>query len=267
MSSTGESRKTMGRIAVVRGLAPHVDEKWAESFMVELRLIGIEGAGIGAALSEVESHCSESGQGAGQAFGDPVDYARSLQLRADGNHSPRAVLRSLAPIMVQVVGMFILNWGFDDWLRRQQFELATGHVVIAAGFLLGVFLLARFTDSVLRVAVYHPVRSGIMVWFAYIASTATCVAALILLDEVVWRASAGWGPAAGARVLLAGVGWGSRRRDAAGRSPAGHRGRDHRGGGGIRPLQRLPRVGHAAGRRTAELTGRATVPPGDGGPP
>jgi hypothetical protein len=39
-----------------------VDEKWAETFIVELRLIGVQGVRIGAALSEVESHCSETGR-------------------------------------------------------------------------------------------------------------------------------------------------------------------------------------------------------------
>ena len=61
-----------------RRLAPHVDQRWAETFIVELRLVDVTGARIGEALSEVESHCGESGQGADQAFGDPVAYARTL---------------------------------------------------------------------------------------------------------------------------------------------------------------------------------------------
>ena len=34
MSSIAEGRKAKGRYAVERALAPHVDEKWAESFIL-----------------------------------------------------------------------------------------------------------------------------------------------------------------------------------------------------------------------------------------
>jgi hypothetical protein len=207
MSSTAEGRKPAGRYAVERGLAPHVDQRWAQSFMVELRLIGIDGARIGEALSEVESHCSDGGQSAQDAFGSPVEYARSLHLPADVDHSPRAVLKSLVPMIVQILGMFMLNWSFESWLRGQRLEVTAGRLVITVGFLLGVLILVRFTDSVLRVAVYHPVRSAILAFFAFLATTATCVAALVLLDSAIWRGSAGWGLAVGAATLVGGVVW------------------------------------------------------------
>jgi hypothetical protein len=69
MNSTTEGRKSTRWYARERALAPHVDKKWAQDFILELRLLGVQGVRIGAALSEVESHCSESGQGAGQTFG------------------------------------------------------------------------------------------------------------------------------------------------------------------------------------------------------
>lgn len=207
MSSTTDGRKPARRYAVERGLAPHVDERWAESFMVELRLIGIAGARIGEALSEVESHCGESAQSAQDAFGTPVDYARSLQLRADGDHSPRAILQSLVPMIVQILAMFMLNWSFESWLRGQRLEITAGRLLIAVGFILGVLILVRFTDSVLRAAVYHPVRSAILAFFVSLATTATCVAALMLLDSAIWRGSAGWGLAVGAATLVGGVVW------------------------------------------------------------
>jgi hypothetical protein len=208
MSVTAEDRKAIGRFAVERRLAPHVDEVWAESFCLELRLLGVEGARIGEALSEVESHCSESGQSAQLAFGTAVEYARSLQLPVDGDHSPRAVLRFLIPVSVQVLGMFILVWSCVEWLRGQRLEVTTGHLVIATSFLLTVAALVRYAVSVLRLAVNHrrlfPVGS---VLFMYLAGTATCLLELRFLDQVLWRGSGGWGLAAGAAAMSGGILW------------------------------------------------------------
>jgi hypothetical protein len=207
MSSTAEGQKAKGRYAVERALAPHVEEKWAEDFVVELLLLHIEGARIGAALSEVESHCSDSGQGAQQAFGDPIEYARSLQLPVEGDHSGRALLRSLAPIGVQIVGASMLNPSFGVWLRGQQLEITTGHFVNQLILLLGLAAICRFADALYRMLIHHPVLGGILVFSACMATTASCVVSLILLDDVIWRVPAGWGVAAGAATLAGGVVW------------------------------------------------------------
>ena len=208
MSVTGGDRRATGRFAVERRLAPHVDEVWSEGFCLELRLIGVEGARIGEALSEVESHCSDSGQSARLAFGVPVEYARSLLLPVDGDHGPRAVLRFLVPGSMQVLGMFLLVWSLVEWLRGQQLEVTTGHLVIAAAFLVTVMALVRYAVSVLRLAVNHrgifPVLSVV---FLYLAGTATCLLALRFLDQVLWRTSGVWGVVAGAAAVSGGLVW------------------------------------------------------------
>jgi hypothetical protein len=207
MSSTTEGRKPWGRYAMERALAPHVDETWAESFIVELRLIGVPGDRIGAALSEVESHCNESGQNAQQAFGDPIDYANSLQLPMDDQPSARAMLYSVAPILVQALGMTALDWGFAAWLRSQQLEITTGHLVNASLGLLLMVAVVIFADRVFRAAVHHPRLSAVILGLTLVATAATGVAALKLLDEVIWSGSAGWGLAVGAATLAGGVAW------------------------------------------------------------
>jgi hypothetical protein len=208
MSVTGAGLKATGRFAMERTLAPHVDEVWAQSFCLELRLLGVEGARIGAALSEVESHCSESGQSSQLAFGTPVEYARSLRLPVGGDHGPRAMLRFLVPVSVQVLGMFLLVLSFVEWLRGQRLEVTTGHLVIATALLLAVSSLVRYAVSVLRLAVNHrrlfPV---IAVLFLYLAGTATCLLALRFLDQVLWRGSGAWGVAAGAAAVSGGTLW------------------------------------------------------------
>jgi len=192
---------------MARALAPHVDVTWAEMFIVELRLLGIAGDRIGAALTEVESHCSESGQGAEHAFGSPVEYARSLQLPVDDDHSPQAVLRSLVPIMVQVSGMSLLIGSFDAWLRGQRLEITTGHVVVASLTVLAMATVVLRADSVLRTAVYHQIRSVILTFCIYLVGTATFVAALVFLDGTLWHAPAPLGLGAGAALLAGGAGW------------------------------------------------------------
>lgn len=207
MSSIAGRTKPKKRYAMQRALAPHVDEEWAESFLLEQRLLGVEGAHIGAALSEVESHCSESGQSAQLAFGSPVEYARSLQLPVNLEQSPQAVTRSLVPIMVQVLGMYLLGWSFEAALRGPGLELTAGRLLIPAVFLLAMVATARFAESVLRTVVYHPVLAGILAWLTFFAITAVSVVAFTSLDEAIWAVSAGWGLAAGAAVLTGGVVW------------------------------------------------------------
>lgn len=207
MSSTTEGRKSSKWYAIEQALAPHVDEKWAGEFVLELRMLGVKGDRIGAALSEVESHCGESGEGAQQVFGDPVEYARSLQLPVDDDTSARAMLRSVAPIMVQLLGMTALNWSFDAWLRGQQLEITTGQLANASlGFLVIVTLIV-FIDPVLRIILRRPVVGSILVALPLTASAALGLATHKLLNQVIWRVPAGWGLAVGAAILAGGVVW------------------------------------------------------------
>ena len=77
MSSTARTPKAARRFAMETDLAPHVEPTWAEDFVVELRLLGVAGEAIEAALSEVESHCGESAETAEQAFGDACVRAQT----------------------------------------------------------------------------------------------------------------------------------------------------------------------------------------------
>jgi len=204
MNVTAEGKKPSRRYAIARGLAPHVDEVWADSLLLELRLLGVAGDRIGEAVTEVESHCSESGQSAQEAFGDPVEYAQSLQLPEAADSSTKAILLSVTTILVQVLGMWLLDWSFEAWIGGQQLELTVGRLVSTTAYLLLVVALIRFTEPFLRSLVRHPIPCVIL---AYLAGNAAIVIPLILLDEVIWRGSAGLGLAMGAAVLAGGVVW------------------------------------------------------------
>jgi hypothetical protein len=204
--------RAIDQFHIERKLAPHVDAAWAETFILELRLLEVDGPHIGAALSEVESHCCESGESALEAFGGATEYARNLGLPVLDDDSPGALLHSLRPVMVQVVGMFLLNWGFEVWLPGRPLGITAGHLVNIATYFLGIVVVLRFFDPVVRRAIRAPVRTWAALSLFFMAGTATSVAALMLMDEVVWRLPAGWALATGTVVLAAGLGWAFTRR-------------------------------------------------------
>lgn len=51
---------------------------WRQDLVLALRLRDVPGVRIGEVLAEVEAHCADSGQGPGEAFGDPDAYAAEL---------------------------------------------------------------------------------------------------------------------------------------------------------------------------------------------
>jgi hypothetical protein len=191
------------RHPIATGLAPHVDPRWAEDFVIELRLLGVQGARIGDALSEVESHCEESGENATQAFGDPADYARNLQLPPQSDTSPRALLLFASPTFLQCLAMSLLLWSFDAWLSHEQLGITIAHIVTVVAFLVGASLLVRFSERVLRLFAHHPLIMGIflMTWVAVLATS------FRLLDDVIWRVSTPWTLAAGAVAMIVGTVW------------------------------------------------------------
>lgn len=200
-------RSVSARFALERGLAPHVDEEWAEAFILELRLLGVAGTTIGAALSEVESHCADSGAGAETSFGAATEYALSLSLPVSGDQSARATAIELAPTAVQLAGMFAVNWSFDAVLNGRPLEITAGHLALLVIMAAAIALLARFAEPILRVVVQRSVAGPIALAGGSIATIAACVAALLLLDTTVWSAPAAWCLGAGAVTLFAGSAW------------------------------------------------------------
>lgn len=201
MMSTA-NRRSARRFSVERELAPHLDGKWAEDLILELRLREVPGPEIGKVLAEADSHCADSGQSAQETFGDPVAYARNLELPADTS-SPASLLGAAAPALAQVLGMLGLLWSFGDLRRGEPLQVTTGYLATAGLLLAAVVLLVLLADRVLRAVVHHPV----MVWCAFMLSTALFVVLALLLDDVVVSLPAGWGVAGGTAVLVAGLMW------------------------------------------------------------
>lgn len=203
MSSPIEHHNRSRRFAVEQSLAPHVEARWAEDLMLELRLLGLSGDQIGAALSEVESHCADSGERAADAFGDAGEYARSLRLQPRVDVSARALLWAVGPVVVEIMGMMLLVWGFTAWRRGEQLEITGGGLVGLVVVLLAVAALVRWSDAVLRLAVHRP----FLLWCAVMVFAVVGTVPLVFVTVVLARFTAGWGVGIGAATLLGAVGW------------------------------------------------------------
>ncbi|MFT3969460.1 MAG: hypothetical protein QM695_04055 [Micropruina sp.] len=167
-------------------IAPHVEAGWTEAMLLELRLQGVSGERIGAALAEVEAHVVDSGQSAEGAFGDPVDYARSLGLPAEPEQSRAATLKGVVPTLIQLFGLVAVvsavPWGPD----------AVGVTMTQLSGLLATALLAvvvvAFVDRVLRAVVEHPIWVFLVIMLGLGAVAAGLVAAGRLgLDQTLFE--------------------------------------------------------------------------------
>ncbi|UZN02896.1 hypothetical protein [Cellulomonas sp. S1-8] len=104
-------------------LAPHVEPRWRDGFVVELRLRNVPGASIGDALAEVEAHCVDAGQDAETAFGDPVAYARGIAGVLPRRRTP---VRDGAAVVVQTAGVVGVVWAVPPWLHGEPLALSGG---------------------------------------------------------------------------------------------------------------------------------------------
>lgn len=203
MMSTLRERWDAWSYSTERALAPHVEETWAEGLVLELRLQGVSGPAIGEALSEVESHCAESGESAHHAFGDAVEYARSLRLPVSEGMTLRSIAAAAAPTVVQVVGMQTTVWTFMAFSRSTDLEITSGQllwVVLLLGAMAGI---VRYWDKVLRFVVHHPVGAV----FAFAAGTSLLAVVSVLTSAVVATLPATPALVTSSLVLLGGALW------------------------------------------------------------
>lgn len=149
------------RYATERRYAPHVDPRWAEGLLLELRLQGVAGDRIGPVLAEVDAHVVDSGESAQDAFGDPVRYARSLGLPVSPAQSRSATARVVAASGLQLVGMLAVLWSFPAVLDGEPLEATAGLLLVLVLVTAGVVALGAFADRVVRAALAHPVLVGL----------------------------------------------------------------------------------------------------------
>ncbi|OLT48106.1 hypothetical protein [Cellulosimicrobium sp. CUA-896] len=201
MTTTAQERREARRFAIERELAPHVDPRWAEGVLLELRIQGVAGDLIGEALGEVDSHCAESGESADEAFGDPVAYARSLGLPRSPDQGAGAVVRTVLPTLVQLAGMFLTLWSVPAVVTGDAVEITVGQVLAGVVLVGALVLLARRPEPVLRALVRRPVVGTV----AFGAASAALVVPLLLLRATLVLLPAGATCAVGIALLVVGT--------------------------------------------------------------
>ncbi|GMA39377.1 hypothetical protein [Mobilicoccus caccae] len=156
------------------------DQAWIDDMVVELRLRDVKGTVIGDAVAAVESHCADSGETPREAFGDPREYARSLEFGESQQEdtSPGEWVRVLAPVVVGLLGFVLSN--------ATVLALTRGHDVVAIGwgivaFLLVLALVVVVASKILRVLVTNTVL-GILFFVGSIT--------LMTVLAAAWRATA-----------------------------------------------------------------------------
>lgn len=134
-----------------RELAPNLEPEWTSKFLLELRLQGVSGQDIGVTLAEANSHCAESGESAAEAFGDPEEYARSLQLTPSPTQSSEAVRTAVLPTVVQLAGMLAVQATAAPLAKGEPlFEVTWGLIGPLIAIIIAVLLLARVAPALLR---------------------------------------------------------------------------------------------------------------------
>ena len=150
----------MNKNETVDLLAPSVEAGWRDDFVLELRLIGASGPVIADALAEVEDHCRESGQGAEDAFGPSVEYARALELPDESRWTPAQLLRTATILLLLVFGVNAGLAGAIALANDRRVEISVG-LLISGGVSLAMMMLVFLLGvRLLRLVFAHPA------WFA-----------------------------------------------------------------------------------------------------
>lgn len=165
---------------------PHVDPKWAEALLLELRLRGVAGTRIGAVLAEVEAHCADSGETARDAFGDPVEYAAALGLPESPLQGESSV-PDIAIVGVGLLGMFSTAGSVAAWQTGTNVTVTLGAALGALVLVAWLALLALRPTSMLRLVMDRP----IVTFLGFGAFTAGLVVLLVSvrqsLFDVPWQ--------------------------------------------------------------------------------
>jgi len=195
----------------MRRAAPHVDAGWADAFAVELRLRGVSGSDVGAALSEVESHMAERGGGVDAAFGDPRAYAAALDLPEASAWTPGQVVRLLGQVALGMTAVVLLLAGLvavvGDTGARVDIGML-GALLLAHILVTGV--LIRWSGPILRAATERVLASAAVAALSVVAIVV--IAVLVPGPELTVAPAAALAGGAIAAAACAGITVAQRRR-------------------------------------------------------
>lgn len=159
-----ENRPTRGP-ADPKALAPDVDPRWVDEFVLEQRILGVPGHRIGDELATVQSHVVDSGESAQEGFGDAKTYARAVARPAPVTMGPRVIVSAV----LALVGIILVPRGFGSWLQGEPVAFSVGDAVIGVLLLLACAALFRWHTSLFRAVTEHPWRTGLVVPLGIVA--------------------------------------------------------------------------------------------------
>ncbi len=159
---------------------PHIEPAWSETFLLELRLRGVAGTQIGAALAEVEAHCAESGETACDAFGDARSYATALELPPSPDQT--VTLREELPSAgLGLGGMLLTLAAVGAWRSDSEVGVTGGSLAVLAILAVGTALIVRYAAPLMRALA---TRAWLAIVFA-VTPVAVFVGALLLFGRTV----------------------------------------------------------------------------------
>ena len=146
----------MTQYATEKSLAPDIDPRWAEEFILTARLEEIPGDVIGDTLGEVNDHCRSANESALEAFGPARDYVEQIAADVKKVKSP-SILILLGPAFLQIVGVVLCLQGVYGLASGTSHPLDWATTAVFG--IVGVLLLCaeKPLAFVLRLIVQKPV--------------------------------------------------------------------------------------------------------------
>ncbi|HEY0000206.1 MAG TPA: hypothetical protein VGB74_07115 [Actinoplanes sp.] len=192
--------------------AHHLMDPWRDALIAELRMRDVSGIRIGEALAEVDAFCADSGQTPAEAFGDPVEYAKSLiDVHNSDPTTPtrvRQVVRGTGLAFATLAGVFSLLNGVEGLVVGGPAEVTAGQLTsVALGTALFPFVAMAIFDPRLRQ--HQLVLPGVVVvsflapalptilWGAPVAH----LSAWLLLIAGLFLLAVAWWPTASDRIF------------------------------------------------------------------
>lgn len=184
----------------VRERAAHIDADWLDEFVLELRLRGAGGAAIGDAIAEADADLAERGASAAHTFGNPREYARSLELPDTQRWTRAEAIRLVAHVAgIALGGLLLLAGVLGCFTGEAVISLGMLLAVVAMNAVLVLLLLAR-SEWVLRTMTSHPALSitAIAIFALLVVAASTALPAFVVT-------TAPWIPLALGATLLIGM--------------------------------------------------------------
>lgn len=124
------------------------NKRWVDKFIVELRMRDVPGSEVGQQVVTVYSHCTDSSETPEDAFGDPVEYARSLELGHEGRM--RELLAEGVPSFIMLALYLLISNATHALAAGESFKANDIMVFSWGAVIIIALLVTTFMRRVIR---------------------------------------------------------------------------------------------------------------------